>query len=98
MNALQFRRSGPNDFSQLLMASAVSSPMPRTWSSCCVEARQNGRCVSEMLQQLPHAHRADVLDHVQGDERFLGIHARGILKIFAGSKAEITIAFCPRSV
>jgi hypothetical protein len=28
-----------------------------------------------MLEQLPHAHGADMLDHVQRDQRFPGIHA-----------------------
>jgi len=28
-----------------------------------------------MLEQLPHADGADVFDHVQGDERFPGLHS-----------------------
>jgi hypothetical protein len=36
---------------------------------------EDGRGVTEMVQQLAHTHRADVLDQVQGDQRFPGIHA-----------------------
>ena len=50
-----------------------------------------------MFQQLPHADRPDMLNHVQGHERFLGIHARGNTENLHAQQAEITIAFCPPS-
>ena len=35
---------------------------------------ENGGRIAKMFEQLPHADRADVLDQVQADERFPGIH------------------------
>jgi hypothetical protein len=35
---------------------------------------ENGRRVAEVFQQLPHANRTHVLDHVQRNERFPGLH------------------------
>ena len=39
-----------------------------------------------MFEQLAHTNRADVLDHVQRDQRFAGIHARGIAGLAAVCK------------
>ena len=36
---------------------------------------ENFRSFTEMLEQLPDPHGADVLDHVQSNQRFPGIHA-----------------------
>ena len=44
-------------------------------------AQDSGR-IAEMLQQLPHADRADVLNQIQRHQGFAGLHARGI----AGSR------------
>ena len=35
---------------------------------------EDGRGVAEVFDQLAQAHRSDVLDHVEGDQRFLRIH------------------------
>src|SRR5947207_14586 len=42
-----------------------------------------------MLQQLPHSHGTDVLDHVQGDERFLGIHEPVNTEFSRGQQGKI---------
>ena len=39
---------------------------------------QDRRRIAEMLQQLPHAHRANVFDQIQGHQGFDGLHAREI--------------------
>ena len=48
--------------------------MPRTLEELVLGSAENGRRFAEMFEQLPHAHGADVLDHVQRDQRFPGIH------------------------
>ena len=39
---------------------------------------QDGRRVAEVLEQLPHADGADVLNQIQRHQGFVGLHARGI--------------------
>jgi hypothetical protein len=52
---------------------------------------ENRRGVApEMIQQLPQADWTDVLDHVQGDESFLGVHVGEIN--YGGTKCN---AFVP---
>ena len=63
------------DFSQLEIASAVSSPMLRTRSSADFEAARIFGASPKCSSSEPRAHRADVLDQVQRDEGFAGIHA-----------------------
>ena len=57
-------------FSQPAIAAAVSSPMLRTRRSSLWGRLKNLGRVAEMFQQQPGAHRPDVLDEIQRDERF----------------------------
>jgi hypothetical protein len=56
--------------------------------------------VAEMFQQQPRAHRADMLNQIQRDERFPRVHAE--LKSFkfqvSSSKFQVTGHFCGKQI
>ena len=52
---------------------------------------QDGGRVAEMLEQLPHAHRADVLDQVQRHQGFPGIHAPALTANLGPGQARATL-------
>ena len=70
------------------MASAVSSPMPRTCSNCDLGRAQDGGRIAEVFEQLPHPDRADVLDQIQRHQCFPGLHAGGIAGLGGPRKAK----------
>ena len=80
------------DFSQLAMASAVSSPMPRTWRSCCREALEDGGGISEMFEQLPHPDRSHMLDQIQRHQRFPRIHGGGNTAFAFRLQGEVAVS------